>query len=376
MKIICFIFFGLCCSTVIAAESGEAYLNKFMIYIQWSQHLPASPTPDFIAFIDNQSPLSQKLREKWLYQLARNKDWTNYNKHYQSSTDLSLQCYAQIARYQQGERQQAIESSKSLWLKGDSQPKACDELFSLLLANNDLDENLITQRLVLALEKRNMTLATYLLKQYKPPRTAESATLMAIQHNPRQIAQLTPSPLHNEFYLYGLKRMVSINMNQAISLWQLAKTKHMMNHVQEQSFLAHVALYKAMRNHEDTPIWFAKVEPAFYNDVLLGWQIRFALKYKQWPQVAYLINHAEDKESPCWQYWLARALEAQGEREKANALYEPLAKTRNYYGFLASLRLNKAFSFENEPAVDNPTTLLPYKPLTDQIKQLFTSNQS
>ena len=370
------IFLGLCLNTAVCAESGQAYLDKFMMYSQWSQHLPTSPDPAFIAFIANDSPLSQKLREKWLYQLAYNKDWSTYSKYYQSSTDTHLQCYEQIALYQQGQRPQAIKSAQLLWLNGDSQSKACDQLFTLLLKNHELDDKLITQRLVLALEKHNLTLAAYILKQYNPPRLKEITLLMAISQNPRRITQLDPSELHNEFYLYGLKRMVSINMEQAIDLWHDAKTKKLMNHAQQQAFLAHVALYKAMRNHPDTPVWFAKVEPAFYNDVLLGWQIRFALKYRQWPQVEELINHAQDKDTPCWQYWLARAMEAQGKKVPADEVYQRLADTRNYYGFLASIRLNQNFSFKNERTVENTRLLLPYQPITDHIKALYISNQS
>ena len=370
------IFLGLCLNAVVYAESGQIYLDKFMKYTEWNQHLPQSPDAEFLAFIGNNSSLSQKLREKWLYQVAHTKDWATYSKHYQHSTDRSLQCYEQTALYQQGQRQQALQSAQQLWLNGNSQPKACDELFKILLKNKELDDKLIAQRIVLALEKRNIPLTTFLLKQYNPPRLEEISILMAIAQNPRRIAELKPNALHSEFYLYGLKRMVSINMEQAINLWQLAKTKQLMNNAQQQSFLAHVALYKAMRNHVDTSAWFAKVDPAFYNDVLLGWQIRFALKSKQWQHVEYLINHSQDKDTPCWQYWLARALEAQGKKENAIEIYQRLANTRNYYGFLASLRLKKDLSFENEPYVEKSSILRPYQPFTTQIQALYTSNQS
>lgn len=69
----------------------------------------------------------------------------------------------------------------------------------------------------------------------------------------------------------------------------------MLNQEQQQAFLAHVALYKAMRNHEDTLQWFAKVRPQYYNDTLLDWQIRFALKHKNWAQVTVLINDSKIK---------------------------------------------------------------------------------
>lgn len=375
MKKLGFVFFGLCLNIAVFAESGQAYLDKFMQFSGWYQQLPLSPNAEFLAFVDNNTPLSKKLREKWLYELGRIKDWSTYNKHYQYSTDPTLQCYAQLALYDQGPHQQAIQSAQQLWLNGNSQPKACDELFTVMLKNKEIDENLIHQRLVLALENRNIPLATYLLKQYSPPLINDAKLLMTIYQNPRRISLLTPSPLHSEFYLYGLKRMVSINMKEALRLWDQANAIHLLNNAQQQAFIAHVALYKAMRNQPDAPLWFAKVQPPFYNDVLLGWQIRYDLKYRQWHEVETLIDKLQDKDSPCWQYWLARAMEAQGQKENATTIYQSLAVSRNYYGFLSSLRLKKKFSFENERAVENTRNLQVYSPITNQIKSLYASKQ-
>ncbi|KTD21410.1 soluble lytic murein transglycosylase [Legionella lansingensis] len=363
-------------SLFIHASSGTEYLNRFMAYMQWSQNLPTQPDSEFLAFIDSDTPLAQKLREKWLYQLARQKNWQSYTQHYKPSKDISLQCYALIADYQQGKQQQALQAAKPLWLNGTSQPPACNDLFNLLLKNESFDERLITERIKLALDKRNLGLARYLLKQYKQPRLKDEQLLISIYQSPARITQLEPGELHDIFYLFGLKRMVSTNMDQAIKLSQTEKTKKMLNHAQQQAFLAHVALYKAMRNHEDANHWFAKVQPAYYNDVLLDWQIRYALKRQEWAQVERLVNYSQDKDSPCWQYWLARALEARGERAKANAIYQSVAKSRHYYGFLASLRLNKSPNFENEPPVNDMSILKPYQPFTDNIKSLYLTKQS
>jgi len=358
------------------ATSGQAYLNKFMQYSQWSQHLPRVPDQDFLSFINGTTPLSKKLREKWLYQLAYDKNWNSFSRYYQPSTDTGLQCYAQIALYHQGQRQQIIPASKKLWLNGTSQPKACEQLFTLLLKDHAIDATLIHKRIVLALEKRNLPLVTYLLRQYSPPRLNEIQILTNISQNPKRIAQLSPSELHSEFYLYGLKQMVTKDLKQALPYWQIAKNKRLLSYSQQQAFLAQVALYQAMRNKPDTLDWFAKVHPSFYNDVLIGWQIRYSLKYRHWKRVEYLINHAQDKDTPCWQYWLARALYAQGKQEEARRIYQNLAKTRNYYGFLASLRLKTALSFENERVITNKKILQPYKPVTNRIQALYFSKQT
>lgn len=47
-------------------------MERFNNYLSFSQNLPtATPTPAFLEFISGTTPLSTKLREKWLYELAK-----------------------------------------------------------------------------------------------------------------------------------------------------------------------------------------------------------------------------------------------------------------------------------------------------------------
>jgi len=358
------------------ATPANAYMERFANYTKWSANLPQQPDSDFLTFIDSDTPLAKKLREKWLYQLARKKDWATYSRHYKYSDDSNLQCFQHLAEYYQGNTFVALNAAKALWLTGDSTPAVCTPLLDLFISSDNFDESLISERIKLALQKRNFSLARYLLKRYKQPRLHDAQLLVAIDQNPSRIIDLQPGDLHDAFYLYGLKRMVSINMNQAINYWKRPETKKMLTHEQQQAFIAHVALYKAMRNHEDADTWFAKVNPHFYNDVLLDWKIRLALKRQQWSDVEKFIDHFQDKENPCWQYWFARAKEETGHLVEAREIYQNLATTRHYYGFLASLRLHKNFTFSNETVLNDKTLLLPYRPFTNNIRVLYNARQT
>ncbi|KTC68059.1 soluble lytic murein transglycosylase [Legionella birminghamensis] len=377
MKKILFLITLLCLSiTGNAASAGETYVLRFMNYMEWSQNLPQQATPEFLAFIGDDTPLANRLREKWLYQLARQRDWANYTAFYRPSSDVSLQCFARLAEYFQGKTELALEGAKPLWLKGDSQPGACNQLFDFLIKSGQFDEQLITDRIRLALDKRNLGLARYLLKLYQKPRLEDETILVGISQNPARIAQLQPKELHDAFYLYGLKRLVSTNMDLAIKLWQQPKTRKILSEAQQQSFLVQLVIYKAMRNHEDTEQWFSRIKPVYYNDALLDWEIRAALKQQNWPKVEKLILFSTNKDSPCWQYWLGRAKEAQGKKAESQAIFGILAETRNYYGFLASLRLHKKPSFVNETVVKDPNVLKPYRAFTSTIKNLYANKQT
>jgi len=372
-----FIFLSLIWFSINAqANPGQDYFVRFMTYSQWSENLPANADEDFLAFINSDTPLGNKLRDKWLYQMARQKDWASYKTAYRYSKDQNLQCFAHRADFYLGQTDVALEAARSLWLNGEPLPVACDVLFTLLLQSNDFDESLISKRIALALDKQNISLAHYLLSLYKKPRVSDQKLLDLVARNPSKVNLIGPGDLHGDFYLYGMKRLVSINMDKALEYWKHPNSKKLLSPAQQQAFLAQVALYKAMRNTEDAEEWFAKVKPAYYNETLLDWQIRYALKRENWPQVIKLISQVEDKNNPCWQYWLARADEASGLQEAANQIYQNLAKNRHYYGFLASMRLHAKPNFENENISTDMSLLKPYQPITDNIKQLYNSNQT
>lgn len=361
---------------IVQATPAQDYLNRFMIYEQWSQGLPPKPNQQFLDFIKDERPLSTRLRSRYLYQLARHNEWNTYLDYFNpNSKDINLQCYGQLARYKQGQTNEALLSARLLWLSGDSLPEPCNLLFDLLIKSDQFDDKLLKQRIIMALEKRNLSLVRYLLKKFKEPRLQDEMLLTMIAQNPSRVSVIGAGDLHDYFYLFGLKRLVSINIDKAVNQWNSPKTNQLLNEAQKQDFLTHLTIYKSMKNHDDAPDWFAKIKSIFYNEALLDWQIRFALKNKDWPRVEKLINELPNKNNPGWQYWLARSLEAQDKKEEARALYQTLAPTRHYYGFLASLRLKQNPGFENEIPVTNLARLQPYQPVTNAIKSLYLNNQ-
>jgi soluble lytic murein transglycosylase len=349
------------------------YLQRFNAFNVWSTHLPLTPDAQFLAFINSNTPWAHKLRERWLYQLASRKDWRNFALYYQPTQDKTLQCFYHRAEYSLGHKSVALQAAASLWLSEASSPVACNPLFAVLLQSDNFDETLITRRITLALAHNNVALSRYLLRQYKKPRVNEIAVLNAIYQTPQKISQLTPGALHGDFYLYGLKRLFGINMTKAIAQWHSQRTRKLLSLEQQQLFIAHVALMKAVREDKDADAWFKQLTPRFYSELLLDWKIRLALKHLRWREVIALIKLLPDKDNPCWHYWLARAWEANGDLPKAHETYARLAKTRHYYGFLASLRLHQQGSFQKEATPKTHPNLAVYHPFTATIQQLHTS---
>lgn len=252
----------------------------------------------------------------------------------------------------------------------------CSHLVEWFRSSPYFTEDLITQRIRLALEKQKVSLALYLLTLYKPAHKALLKALAEVHQNPQTMISLPPSELRGDIILYGLKRQLRLSLPKAIALWQNQAIQSKLKDAQTQAFLRDVTLYKAMRNQEDSADWFAKIKPKYRDDVLIEWQIRLALKRKNWGKVVRLIGQYHHKDDPCWQYWLARSLAHLGQKEAAFALYHTLSSQRNYYGFLASLQTNKALSFHNEKAVPQSALLAPYQPFLHSIKTLYAQKQA
>ncbi|MDF1758060.1 MAG: transglycosylase SLT domain-containing protein [Legionellaceae bacterium] len=371
--ILCAIFIA---SYSITAWSDEAYLNKFLAYQKWSEELPDTANVDFLKFVEVQTPLTKKLREKWLYKLAREQNWSTYNKYYMPSDDVDLQCYALTARLHTESKEKVLPDIKKLWLVGHSQPKACDDVFKELLKDQSTNNQLINQRASLALKANNYSLANYLLKQSKPSQNKELLYLNLIHSNPRKVTILNKSTLHGDFYLYGLKKLTRKNPERALKLWNNSHAKKTMNSEQQQEFLVYFALYKALRNKDDATVWLDKVEKKYYTESLVDWEMRYAIAHKKWPQLIDLITASKNKDEIRQQYWLARAYEAIGNKSKSQEIYQEISKKRNYYGFLASNKLQQKLSLEEEIVIQNKNTLATYKPIIELIEQLHNDKKT
>ncbi|MDP3559580.1 MAG: transglycosylase SLT domain-containing protein, partial [Legionellaceae bacterium] len=208
---------------------------------------------------------------------------------------------------------------------------------------------------------------------YKPPHLQDAQLLLSIEQQPTRIRSLDKKGIHSEFYLFGLHKLIFKNMPLAIQYWQKAQ----LNDSQNQAFISYVALHKAVHNQPDASQWFAKLRPAYYNDDLIEWRIRDALKQHRWEDVRRLSQLNSHKDEAIWQYWLARALDAQGHTLEAKKIYTNLASHKNYYyGFLASMRLHQPWKVNQQTLPIQTQHIRAYKPITDTIKQLYLKHDT
>ena len=361
---------GICLFIMDTANSNEAYLKKFLFYNKYYENLPITqPTAEFQNFISSPGYLANKLRNRYLYQLVRQQDWLRFAKFYKKTSDINLQCYYYSAIYKNGYQTQALTGAKKLWLTPSSRPKSCDAIFEKLLLSPMFSNTLLEKRISLALNANNLSLAKYLLRLLKLPKVVTS--IQRIQNNPSNITSIVDfGEFRQELYLLALKKLVNVDTSQALTTWRNLKK---ITPKTSQSFISYLALYKTLRGEPDAQQWFEKSTDK--NAMLINWQIRLAIKQQNWWRVRKLIEKYQ-LQADSWQYWLARADAKTGKVAKSQQIYKKIAKHRSYYGFLASTKLKKPFSFSKKNSPKSLANLNIYKPLLDFIKLLVQNGQS
>lgn len=356
--------------------SAQTYVERFQQYWEWNEHFPPIVTTDFLNFIQEPKPLSIKLRNRYLYYLARQKDWTQLVNIYKPTADISLECLNLTAQVHLNSGTNIMPRASQLWETGQPLPTSCNEMSTWLSKKQEVFQTLIKKRLPLVLEKNNVNLARYLIKRSENGGQKEADLLSKIAQNPKIIGNVgsTNNWLSSQLYLFGLKRLISLNMPLAIQYFQSAHAQKLLSAAQKQFFLQMLVTYQAIRNDKATLIWFKQINPQYYTSELLEWQIRYAIRNHDWKHVITIAKLPQLDKDHCWIYWQARAFEALGNMGKAKQLYLSIANLRSYYGFLASIKLKTKFQFQDEVASPNTRLLSAYQPILNQIRTAFLHN--
>ncbi|MCR9277419.1 MAG: transglycosylase SLT domain-containing protein [Pseudomonadaceae bacterium] len=304
------------------------------------------------------TPLPARLKRSWLLTMARRGNWDTYLAHYEESSSAERQCYHLRALYRSGERTQALNQVAPLWLAGKSQPKACDPLFDAWIGAGYLTEELVWQRLGLALEAGQQSLARYLLRFFESNRSERAQLYYDSHRQPTLLATTSrfaeDNPDMRQIVAHALTRLASRDAAKALRLWSYYADRLDFS----ETAIAKVdsSLWPALIKAGHPPATVAGIHP----DALAG-VANEAVESANWSLAISAIDALplEERLAPNWQYWLARSLrETQGvDSKRAQLTLNALAEQRHYYGFMAADalgrpgRLNSASSSAHGDAV-------------------------
>lgn len=331
-------------------------LYPYLIYWKLNQQLSTVSADELNAFVDTNPDMSisHRLKTRWLKSLAEQSRWTEFLEHYTPRENTTLQCYAKRALLATGKTGEALTDVDQLWLVGKSQPKACDPVFDAWRSAGNLTETLAWQRVELAMNAGEAYLARYLERFLTPENAARVQRWREIHRHPQTVVDHPDLRNDNEFnrtlLLHGIRRLSYRSATQAAEAWRAVANRYAFTQQQQQTMETRIALGLARRGDDQAMSWLAALSEVD-NSALHQWRIVTALRQREWGSAVYWMDnlHPNERKNNQWRYWRARSLEKLGQIDQALTIYQTLAQSRTYYGFLAADRAGMTYQFEDQP---------------------------
>ena len=326
-------------------------ISYYLQFIELERKLKTATSSEVKDFLNKYSDtqVAYRLRRQWLYLLAKRKDWQTYLDFYTPQNHKYLRCYQLQARLETGRQQtDLLQDILNMWLVGHSQPKVCDNAFDYLYKSNTLDDDTVWQRIRLAMQKNKSGLAKYLTKflqskSYKKLvsrwRTMHSSPAKALANT-----DYSDTAMEREILAHGLKQLTKKQVWQAYEFWQTYQKKYTFSQQQRDEINQLIAFEAADQYNPNYATWLIQLDKKLIDEKLLREGLRTALKKEDWSSILSFVQKLPGTKTLQWQYWQARALEKLNKTQQAKAIYQSLAKNRDYYGFLAADKLGVAYN--------------------------------
>lgn len=303
------------------------------------------------------SPLDWPLRRPWLMSLAKAQQSERFLQNFPGSNDAELSCIALTKRLRlyPAERAQVWRETESLWIVGKSQPRACDPLFNQWRQAEQLKPEMVLRRIQLAAEANELRLVRF-LKTLLPVELQYLADLwIQVRQDPAVIARARFLPgrqvYERDILTYALKRLVWRSPDLALQTWRRFESDPYFTSAQRLDVQRQFAIALANKGDQRAALWLDKLPAVHLDNTLAQWQVGAALRSQDWPRVQQVIENfpPELASDINWRYWLARALEQQGQMTAAHSLFQDIAQRRHFYGFMAAARLGLPPSLAHNP---------------------------
>lgn len=311
----------------------------------------------FIAQHPNLPP-ARRLRSPWLSSLAQRDQWQAVIDNTQSGDGTSAQCRLLNARIQLG--QSPTKDALAIYGAGRSQPDACDPVFDWLQSQGKLSHRVIQERARKAILAGHLGLASYLSRQEPGDNNARIERWLSMARTPSNLTN-APSNLDGDIAVYAFKRLALRDLDNAANLLDPLVSRLHLDNGQRYQMRRYVALLYAEDHQPEALLWFARMDHRRMadDDHALGWEIRAAIYQQRWPLVIDAIRELppEYAQKEEWRYWLARALQATGQKAQARPIYARLAQQRSYHGYLAADALGQSYSLNERSVPRDPAII-------------------
>ncbi len=337
---------------------GDYPLSPYLLARKLEQRISLRYTEQIRVFLEQyeSAPFARRLRHKWLKYLARRKEYSLFVEFYRPTNRSDIKCEFINAQLELGVLLAEVHTDiAALWNVGKSQVDNCDSVFKPWMKSEFFTEDLVLMRIKKSADGGKHQLIPY-LRGLLPEHMRYLADLWrGARRNPQSVSDLNRFPsrfplIESEIMTYALQRFAWRDIEQAIKTFKKADKKISFNSEQRSLIYARFAIKLAIDNHVKAEEWLIRSAEQSDNVEVTRWHLAYLLKQKAWNKITLLVEKSKpqtvsDNE---FSYWLARAYEKLQQNDKANTLYRQLAEGRNYYGFMASARLNQAYELSHQ----------------------------
>ncbi len=312
---------------------------------------------DFLNEVEH-TPLDWRARQPWLDYLIKQQEYERFLRDFRGPGTTKHQCFKVYAELVSSElpSDQVLAQVDDIWRTGKSLPKACDAVLEAWSNAGLRTTDKVWERIVLAAEGGTHTLLPYLTTLLPESMQYLAKVYHQVRRNPSTVAKLDTLqreylPHEASIITYGLSRLIWRDPDLALATYDKVAKQWPFTIAQQLKLKQSFAIALSVKNHSDAQLWLAKLGPAEHTDATLQWQLADWVRRGAWPKIIAFVPKltAENQARDQWQYWLARALETMEHTSVAAPMWERLAESRSYYGFLAAARLGQPVRLQQQP---------------------------
>jgi soluble lytic murein transglycosylase len=321
----------------LAERLGNYPMPSYVDYYRLKPRLraaTASEIRDFLTRYDG-SAIADRLRNDWLLDLARKHDWATFDEQYPLfvlKDDNQLKCYVLMSRAAKG--QNVADDARALLTSPKEYGEGCTALVTTLVQNGQFTADDLWAQIRLAAETNAVGPARRLAQLLDIP---EIQVLQAMELPAISLARgVKPGRPAHETYLIALGRVAKSNHLQAAHA--LTAAAGHLTPAEQSLGWAQIALQASLAlAPEAADYWHRAGNTAPLSVEGHQWKVRAALRAGDWKLVKTAVEAMplSLRNEPAWIYWLARALQAEGDAEQAQPLFQSIADQTNFYGQLA-----------------------------------------
>lgn len=346
----------------LAAGLTDHPLFPYLRYQELTRNPDALTQAEVDAFLAAcpDSHVAERLRGIWLKRLVAAGRWAEVVQLHRPDGTAERECHYRRALLATGGRDQALAVIEPLWLGKGPAESACDPVFAAWSEAGGLTPTLAWRAVEAALTAKQPKQAEG-LGRYLPAADGPYLALWLDLHrdparasDPATFADAHPQ--RGPLIGMALGRLAVRSPAAAAAAWERLRTSLPETAAVAAAVEAAIGLALAEAGDRGGLDYLDRVPAHADNQKFQARRLRAALKLGDWARVGAwveLIPEGEDK-TDLWRYWQARAEEALGHRDAAEALYRRAAEARSLWGLLAAERLGVPYRLDPKPTPVDP----------------------